>query len=121
MKGVGAYPRLTFDRREIILPIVPLEIESRCSFRIYNDGYENLTLKHLIPNDIGNIPIRLDFPEGQNLGVTRDKIRVDAVFMSKKPISFTTEIHFKDDNNNVYPIKISGTADNCMLTNYPYL
>jgi len=121
LKGKGAYPRLTFDRREIILPVVPLDIESTCSFRIFNDGYENLTLKYIIPNDIGNIPIELHFPEGMNLGITKNKLRVEAIFKSKKPISFTTEIHFKDDANHVYPIKISGTADNCILTNFPYL
>lgn len=64
LKGTGAYPRLTFDRREIVLPIVPLEIESRCTFRIYNDGYENLSLKHEITNDVGNIPVKLEYPEG---------------------------------------------------------
>ena len=46
IKGQGAFPRLIFDRREIILPVVPLGIPSRCIFRIYNDGYENLNLKY---------------------------------------------------------------------------
>ncbi len=29
-KGEGLFPRITFDRREIILPIVPLGITSKC-------------------------------------------------------------------------------------------
>ena len=73
LKGYGDYPRLLFERREIILPVVPLDIESRCVFRIINDGYENLTLKHEILNDVGNIPIKLEFPEGKTLGVTKPK------------------------------------------------
>lgn len=48
-KGLGAYPRLLFDRKEVILPIVPLGVVAKCSFRIINDGYENLTLKYLFP------------------------------------------------------------------------
>lgn len=44
--GSGAYPRLLFDKKEVILPVVPLNIQSRCSFRIINDGYENLNLKY---------------------------------------------------------------------------
>ncbi len=41
MKGTGIYPRLNFDRREVILPIVPLNIPSVCNFVLTNDGYEN--------------------------------------------------------------------------------
>ena len=48
MKGEGAFPRLIFDRKEILLPVVPLDIESKCIFKVYNDGYENLNLKYKI-------------------------------------------------------------------------
>ena len=30
LKGEGLFPRITFDRREIILPAVPLNVISRC-------------------------------------------------------------------------------------------
>ena len=30
LKGEGLFPRITFDRREIILPIVPLNVTSKC-------------------------------------------------------------------------------------------
>lgn len=46
LKGIGAFPRLVFDRREIILPVVPLNIWSRCIFRVVNEGYDNLNLKY---------------------------------------------------------------------------
>lgn len=58
LKGEGAYPRILFDRRDVILPIVPLGVESRCSFRIINDGYQSLNLKYSIPQNLGNIPIQ---------------------------------------------------------------
>jgi hypothetical protein len=48
MKGFGSYPKLFFDRREVILPVVPLNIMAFSSFFIINDGYEKLTLKHNI-------------------------------------------------------------------------
>ena len=76
LRGFGDFPKLLFDRREIILPIVPLGIESRCTFRIINDGYENLTLKDEIANDIGNLGkgiLKIEFNEGRNLGVTKPK------------------------------------------------
>ena len=76
LKGMGDFPKLLFDRKEIILPVVPLDVESRCTFKIINDGYENLTLKYEIANDVGNIDknfLNLEFPEGKNLGVTKPK------------------------------------------------
>ena len=97
----------------MILPVVPLGIESRCSFRIINDGYQSLSLKYSQPDISGGIPIQLIFPEGNNLGINNNKIKVDVVFVAKKAISFTTKIEFEDENKR-YPILISGTADNCI-------
>lgn len=69
---MGAYPKLTFDRREVILPIVPLGISAKCQFRMINDGYENLTLKDNVA-DFENMGIKLSYLEGRNLGVTKNK------------------------------------------------
>jgi hypothetical protein len=30
LKGEGIFPKITFDRREIIMPTVPLNIVSKC-------------------------------------------------------------------------------------------
>ena len=121
LKGYGDYPNLFFERKEVILPVVPLDIESRCQFKIVNDGYENLQLKYEIVNDVGTLPLRLEFPEGKTLGVTNPKLKVDVVFKSAKPLSITTEVHFIDNNKKIYRIRLSATADNCLFTNFPYL
>lgn len=71
-KGNGAYPRLIFDRREIIMPIVPLGVISRCMFKIVNDGFENLAINHNLPKDIG-FHLDLEYLEGKNIGVTKNK------------------------------------------------
>ncbi|KAL4498636.1 hypothetical protein ABPG72_019754 [Tetrahymena utriculariae] len=120
LKGEGAFPKLLFDRKEIILPIVPLGVEAKCVFRIINSGYENLNLKYKIVDDISKLNIDLAFPEGKNLGITKNKIKVEATFSSKKPISFTTRIEFYDDAERSYDIQISGTTDNSLFTNYSY-
>ena len=36
LKGIAAFPKVQFDRRQIIMPVVPLGTESRCFFRIIN-------------------------------------------------------------------------------------
>lgn len=120
LKGEGAYPKILFDRREVIMPIVPLGVESRCTFKIENEGYQNLILKHYLAQDIGTIKLKVDFPDGKTLGTSTNTLRVDLSFMYSKPISFTAKLVFEDDSKQIYPIYISGTSDNCLLTNYPF-
>ena len=49
------------------------------------------------------------------------RIRVEAKFMSEKPVSFSSRLEFHDESGVIYPISISGTADNCLLSNFSYL
>ena len=49
MKGEGAYPRLLFDRKEVILPIVPLGYTAETTFRLISDGYESINIQEEIP------------------------------------------------------------------------
>ena len=102
------------------MPIVPLGVESRTTFKVINDGYENLNLEWYIPQDLGHIPVTLNFPEGTHLGVTRSRLKVEAVFKSDKPLSFSRVIEFREEKRT-YSIIVSGTTDNCLFTNYEFL
>jgi hypothetical protein len=121
LRGCGTVPQLTFDKREVILPIVPLNVESKYEFNVVNQGYESLEVKYRLPTDTHRIPLTINFPEGQQLGITKPKIPVQICFKSEKPISFCAKIEFCDNDNGVYPIPISGTAENCILTCHKYL
>lgn len=103
------------------MPVVPLNIESKCSFMIINEGYDNLILNYKIHEDLGQLNITFNFPDGKILGMGRAKMHVEACFSSKIPISFSTKINFYDEQSKVYSIPISGTADNCLFTNFPYM
>ena len=120
LRGEGAYPKLLFDRREVILPVVPLNVESKCTFKIENEGYQNLILQHYLTQDIGAFNLKVDLPDGKTLGSSTNQLRVEVSFVSAKPISFTTKLVFQDESKNTYPIFVSGTADNCLLTNFPH-
>ncbi|CAE7358857.1 CFAP47 [Symbiodinium natans] len=121
MKGQGTVPKLTFDRREIVLPTVPLGIKSRCLFYIVNEGYESLDVKYRLPNDQIRIPLTINFPEGQQIGITKPKIPVEIFFQSNKPISFCAKIEFLDNESGSYVLPVSGTTENCILTCHHYL
>lgn len=121
LKGEGAVPRISFDRRYIIMPLVPLSIASKSTFKINNEGYQNVELKFRLPKDAGRIPLSLSFPDGQTLGATKQKIPVEVIFNSDRPLSFTANIDFFDNEGNKFTIPIAGTADNCIFTSFPFL
>ncbi|EGR27619.1 hypothetical protein IMG5_193180 [Ichthyophthirius multifiliis] len=122
LKGEGAFPKLLFDRKEVIMPVVPLNIYSRCAFKIINSGYDNLNLKYkLVDEPPKGVNINIEFPEGKNLGIAKTRLKVNVSFISKKSISFSTKVEFQDDQDRIYEIIISGTADNCLFTNFTYM
>lgn len=119
--GAGTYPMLTFDRNEVILPIVPLNIRSSTTFYVYNQGYDNLELHHHFPQDTSNAPLHIEFPDGASLGVGRQSVPVKVWFQSKKSISFSTRIEFTDVEGNGFSVPITGSTDNSLLTVQPFL
>ena len=121
LKGEGTVPRVTFDRREVVLPVVPLGITAKSLFYLVNDGYENVELDYKIVQDAVKLDLSLVFPEGRQLGVTRQKLPVEVVFSSNSTISFTNRVDFLDFQSNRFSITVSGTADNSLLSVYPFI
>jgi len=78
------------------MPVVPLGIESRCVFKVINEGYENLNLhnKIRVMEELGNVKIHLNYPDGTSLGIGKGKLKIEAVFSNPKPLSFTTKLEF---------------------------
>ena len=74
----------------------------------------------LFLDDVANLDVKILFPEGTNIGITRQKLKVDLVWKYHKPISFCLKLEFTDDLNRTFVIPVSGTTDNCILTNYVY-
>lgn len=102
------------------MPVVPLDIETTSSFKILNDGYENCNLKCQFLDDVADLGVKVSFPEGNNIGITRQKLKVDLAWKYHKPISFCLKLEFTDDLNRTFVIPVSGTADNCIFTNYTF-
>lgn len=121
VKGSGRFPMILFSEPEVILPIVPLGIQAQAEFFVINSGHDQLVLEHKLPADLDRIPIQLAFPEGHQIGVGKDRIRVVVTFVSDKPVSFTARVDFMDADANRFSIRITGTADNSICTVYPYV
>ena len=120
-RGEGADAKIYFDRREVILPPSPLDVETKASFMVCHNGYENQELRYKIASDVGKLPIQISFPDGNNLGVTKAKVKVEATFTFSTPLSFTTFIDFFDDEGNKFSIPISGTTDNSLFSVFSFM
>lgn len=121
IKGEAAYPKIMFDRRHIIMPVVPLGVESRCILRVINEGFKSVRLKIRVCDDFDILPLKAEFYDGHNtMGSKRKVVKAELFFTANEPISFTAKIEVEDDDENVWDIYCSGTSDNCILTNYYY-
>lgn len=116
VNGEGAHPRLAFDAREVRLAPAPLGVRTTRRFHIINKGFDNLHVTHRLPADTGKIPMELKYPEGQMIGVAKQRLPVEVSFISKKPLSFTAAVDFLDEDGNRFSVPVSGVADNCALT-----
>lgn len=121
VKGRGIFPMLAFDTKEVVMPVVPLGITSTSMFAVVSEGFENLELRYRLPSDTDKVPLTLRFPEGQVVSRVKKSVPVEVSFTTSKPISFTAKIDFFDLDGNRFSIPVSGTSDNCILTNYPFL
>ena len=65
--------------------------------------------------------MKVNFPEGPSIGITRQKLNVQLSWKFNKPMSFCLKLEFIDDMNRTFVIPVSGTTDNCIFTNYTYL
>jgi hypothetical protein len=63
----------------------------------------------------------IKYPEGESIGVTKMKVKVEASFKFSSPLSFTTYLDFFDDEGNKFSIPISGTTDNSIFTVYSFM
>lgn len=120
--GEGSHPRIYFDHKELVFPIVPLGIESIIQFKIKNEGYEGTPLKWRIDSDMGVLPIKLKWIDGSNnIGVLKNELGAEISFSNVKPLSFTCKLVFLDYENEAFSILVAGTTDNCLFTNYSFI
>ena len=121
LKANGMFPKLNFSVDEVILPAVPLGLKSKARFNLINNGYDQLEVSHQMPIDSAHIPLKVTFPEGKAIGLSKAVLPVEVSFASRKPMAFTAKIEFLDAGGNRFVIPVSGSSDACLLTNYDFI
>lgn len=116
LMGRGVLPRLSFSVREVVLPAVPLGVTSRATVIIQSHGYDNLAVTAKLPQDTDHAPIELSFPEGNVIGLAKDRLPCVISFRSAVPTSFTAPIDFLDGDGRRFSLPVVGIAEPSALT-----
>ena len=107
-------------KEDIVLPTVPLDITSRTSFEIINQGYSSLAVSYkLSPSIVGKVDV--EFPDGHEIGVAKSHSKVNVTSKSAVPTSWSGIIEFLDKGGEKFGVTVSGCSDNCLLTNADYI
>jgi hypothetical protein len=64
--------------------------------------YDNVELRCRLPSDEENLPLKLEFPQGNVLGVAKAVIPVVVSLNAQHPLSFTADAEFLDEHGALY-------------------
>ncbi|XP_012497537.1 PREDICTED: calponin homology domain-containing protein 2 [Propithecus coquereli] len=131
LTGEVKSPKLLFDPPFIFFTPVPLDITTVMDINILPQNYFRSSTLHVqIPtarlldgNEIH--PLSVKFSKGRVItgspsGIN-NTLTCHLSFKSSKPVSFFTNLLFCDDRNNWFSLPVTATAENCILTIYPYI
>ncbi|XP_012585704.1 PREDICTED: calponin homology domain-containing protein 2 [Condylura cristata] len=131
LTGEVKSPKLSFEPQFILFTPVPLGVATVMDINILPQNYfRNSTLRVRIPTAKlldGEVthPLAVTFPGGMKItGSPNGKntaVTCHLVFKSCKPVSFFTNILFCDNMDNWFSLPVTATAENCILTIYPYM
>lgn len=100
----------------MVIPAVPLGQRAEAVFYLLNDGFDNLEVSYRLPADSSRVPFTIELPEGNLIGIARERLPVLVSFTSKKPLGFTARLDFLDSEGKSYGVNISGLSDNSLLS-----
>ncbi|XP_068035889.1 cilia- and flagella-associated protein 47 isoform X4 [Anomalospiza imberbis] len=131
LSGTLRSPKIDFHPPFLMLMPVPLGVETEGVITIIpRDFIRQSRIRVRLPelelaDGTRTCPFSVQFPEGQNIVLSSDgttnELTCRISFRSSKPMSFLGEILFIDQEDNRFSFQVAGTADNCLLTLYPYL
>ncbi|XP_064263439.1 cilia- and flagella-associated protein 47 isoform X3 [Passer domesticus] len=131
LSGTMRSPKIDFHPPFLMLMPVPLDVETEAVITIIpRDFIRQSQIRVRLPelelaDGTRTCPFSVEFPEGQNIVLSSDgtanELTCRISFKSPKPMSFLGEMLFIDQEDNRFSFQVAGTADNCLLTLYPYL
>jgi hypothetical protein len=77
IEGSAILPSIKFDCNEVIMPLVPLNIESKFLLSLENHGYDAITISKWKTSTIFQfVDLKVNFIEGKLLSLAKKKLKV---------------------------------------------
>ncbi|KAM8753166.1 cilia- and flagella-associated protein 47 [Rhynchonycteris naso] len=125
-------PKLLFDPPFVFFTPAPLNLSTEKEIRILPQSYyRDTTLRVKMPSplflgaDEQHHSLSASFPEGTTIRGSPKGINTALtcrlIFRSSKPVSFFSSVFVCDSGGNKFLLPITATAENCILTYYPYM
>nr|KAF6320456.1 cilia and flagella associated protein 47 [Pipistrellus kuhlii] len=132
LTGELKLPKISLDRAFMYFTPVPLNVASVMDVNILPQSYyRESSIKVVIPSasllgiDGDTDPLTVSFPKGTVIEASLDGVNTELIcrfsFISSKPLTIVTTVLFCDDRNCRLSLPVIATAENCILTTYPYL
>jgi len=120
LTAVGTNYVFRMSRQSVFLPIVPLNFKAQEQISIINHAFVEGLLHVQLSINENNFPLKVTFPEGNQLSHTTIQLPVIVSIQSPRPISFSTVVAIIDDHGNSTTFLVSATTDNSIFTIYPF-
>jgi hypothetical protein len=106
---------------ELCFPIVPIGSKLQYELQILNIGHVQASLRVEMGVDEAVFPLKVTFPDGNQLNPCSPSLPLLLTFLPSKSISGSTVVALLDDAGHAATFSVTCTADNCCYTLYPYL
>ncbi|KAJ8003687.1 hypothetical protein DPEC_G00150910 [Dallia pectoralis] len=121
-------PCISFLPPRVLLTPVPLDTPTTTTLSLLPTGYPSgsclhVKLEEVVLEDGSRLnPLSISLPDNGTIGPqTQIPIPCTVTFCSSQPLALSSHITFLDHLNNRFQVEVCATADNSLLTIWPYL
>ena len=106
----------TISNPLIVFPVVPLDVRVERTVYLINTMFIEAHIDAIVPLNEKLFPVTVEFPEGQELKHTMDRLPIKICFQSPKPLSMSTQIALVSSDGNSITFTVSCSTDNSILS-----
>ncbi|KAL1021786.1 hypothetical protein UPYG_G00017930 [Umbra pygmaea] len=128
LSATGHPPGITFLPPRVLLTPVPLDTPTSTTLSLLPIGYHSGSCLHVQTEEVvlkdGSRlkPLSVSLPHNGTIPAhLQNPITCTVTFCAPQPLAFTSHITFLDHLNNSFQVEVCATADNSLLTVWPYL
>ena len=110
----------TISNPLVVFPVVPLDVPVERTIYLINTMFIEAHIDAIVPLNEKMFPVTVQFPEGQELKHTMDRLPIKICFQSPKPLSMSTQIAIVSSEGSSITFTVACSTDNSILSLEPF-